>query len=66
MVTCPFKIIYTHWYKLKELGWAFIKLKNYRMVEDERDLWRSFDSFRAALELIAQDHIQMAFECLQG
>ena len=40
------------------------------MVEGWKDLWRSSGPMlllkQGRLELVAQDHVQKAFECLQG
>ena len=44
--------------------------QNYRMLEVKRDLWRSSGQHRLLkqdhLQPISQDHVQMAFEYLQG
>lgn len=62
-VTCPSRINYSHYYKIKDIEQAFIESKNHGLVEDGSDFWRSFGPMplleQGHLELIAQAHVQM-------
>lgn len=53
-VTRPSRINY--YYKIKDMGQAFIESKNHSLVEYGSDFWRSFAPMH--LELVAQAHVQ--------
>lgn len=45
-----------------------LELQNHRMIEIGRDLWGSYSGVtqQGHLEQVAQDDVQVGFDCLQG